>query len=496
MKKLKFLLVLMLLVIPVMVLAEPPEKPPGDNGGSGGPGGQPGGGSSSASYVGATTISSDTEVSSQSYNSSNGSENALLVSGGTSTLNTCTITKTGDSSGDNSDFYGTNAAVLVYNDATLNIVGGTITTNGSHANAVFAYGTGIINISDATIKTTSNNSGAIMVTGGGTLTANNVTAETEGNSSAPIRSDRGGGTLTVNKGTYTSHGIGSPVVYSTANIIVNDAKLVSTSSEGVVVEGKNSVTLNNATLEATNTSLNGNSETYKGIFIYQSMSGDAEVGTSSFTSKKSTITNNKGDVIFVTNTNTVIELENNIITNNDADGSFLRIQAGKWGTSGSNGGTVSLKMINQDVKGNIVVDNISTLALSLENKSELISAINSSNEAKEVSLTISKNSVLSLTGDTYLTSLTNEDSTNSNIYSNGKYKLYVNGEEVTINQDTYNPKTEPDSDAKTEDEPVKKDSNNNLIYYIVGGSALIVILVITIIILVKKKGKKNAETNI
>lgn len=496
MKKLKFLLVLILLVIPVMVLAEPPEKPPGDNGGSGGPGGQPGGGSSSASYVGATTISSDTNLTSQTYTSSTGSENALLVSGGTSTLNTCTITKTGDSSGDDSDFYGTNAAVLVYNGATLNITGGNITTNGSHANAVFAYGTGIINISDTTIKTTSNNSGAIMVTGGGTLTANNVTAETDGNSSAPIRSDRGGGTLTVNKGTYTSNGMGSPAIYSTANIIVNDAKLVSTSSEGVVVEGKNSVTLNNATLEATNTTLNGNSETYKGIFIYQSMSGDAEVGTSSFTSKDSTITNNKGDVIFVTNTNTVIELENNIITNNDKEGSFLRIQAGKWGNTGSNGGTVSLKMINQDVEGNIVVDSISTLALSLEGKSELISAINNSNEAKEVNLTISKTSVLSLTGDTYLTSLTNEDSTNSNIYSNGKYKLYVNGEEITINSDTYSSKTEPDSDAKTEDEPVKKDSNNNLIYYIIGGSALLVILVIAIIIIVKKKGKKNAETNI
>ena len=42
-------------------------------------------------------------------------------------------------------------------------------------------------------------------------------------------------------------------------------------------------------MEATNTKLNSNSETYKTIFIYQSMSGDAEVGTSSFTSKNSKI---------------------------------------------------------------------------------------------------------------------------------------------------------------------------------------------------------------
>ncbi len=32
---------------------------------------------------------------------------------------------------------------------------------------------------------------------------------------------RSGGTLTVNGGDYTSNGVGSPVIYSTANITVN-----------------------------------------------------------------------------------------------------------------------------------------------------------------------------------------------------------------------------------------------------------------------------------
>ena len=303
-------------------------------------GGTPPDSSANVSHTGATEFSSDTTSSGSSYSSNTGSQNALLVTGGTSTISNPTVTKSGDSNGDESDFYGTNAAVLV-KEGTLNINGGTVTTNGSHANGVFAYSKGVINISDTTIKTTSNNSGAIMVTGGGTLTANNVTAETDGNSSAPIRSDRGGGILTVNGGKFTSHGTGSPAIYSTANITVNDATLTSTASEGVVVEGKNSVSLNNVTMEATNTKLNSNSETYKSIFIYQSMSGDAEVGTSSFTAKNSKIVNNKGDIVFVTNTNTVIELENNEIINNDSDCNLLRICAAKWGTSGSNGGNVT-----------------------------------------------------------------------------------------------------------------------------------------------------------
>lgn len=401
-------------------MGTPPDKPDGN-------GGMPGGnsGSSNVSHTGATEISSDTTNSGQSYSSITGSENTLLVTGGTSTLTNPSITKSGDSDGDNSDFYGTNAAVLV-KEGTLNISGGTVTTNGSHANGVFAYSNGTINISDTNIKTTSNNSGAIMVTGGGTLTANNITAETDGNSSAPIRSDRGGGNLTVNGGNYTSHGVGSPVIYSTADITVNHAKLTATTSEGVVVEGKNSVTLNNVTMEATNTKLNSNSETYKIIFIYQSMSGDAEVGTSSFTSKNSKIINNKGDMIFVTNTNTVIELENNEFINNDETGNFLKISASKWGTSGLNGGTVTLNAKNQKIEGNILVDNISTLDLSLKNGSSYKGTINNENTAKSLKITLDSSSSITLTGDSYITAFENADSSNSNINFNG-YKLYVNG---------------------------------------------------------------------
>lgn len=388
----------------------------------------PGQENSNISHVGATEISSDTTNTGISYSSNTGSQNALLVTGGTSTISNPTITKSGDSNGDDSDFYGTNAAVLV-KEGTLNINGGNVNTNGSHANGIFAYKNGKINISNTKIKTTSNNSGAIMVTDGGTLTANNVTAKTMGNSSAPIRSDRGGGTLTVNGGDYTSNGVGSPVIYSTANITVNNAILTSTSSEGTVVEGKNSIKLNNVNLTDTNTSLNGNSETYKNIFLYQSMSGDADQGNASFTAKDSTITTNKGDTIFVTNTTATISLTNNKIINNDKTGGFLRIQSSKWGNSGSNGGNVILNAINQVIDGNINVDKISTLIMKLSKNSKYTGTINSGNTAKSITLTLDSSSTLTLTGDSYITSLENANSTNSNINFNG-YKLYVNGKAI------------------------------------------------------------------
>ena len=426
-----------------------PGDPP-DGNGPGGPGGlgeiPPGGGSStSVSYTGATEISSDTTKSDACYTSSTSGENALLVSGGTSTLTNFTVTKSGDESDENSDFYGTNAAVLVYNDATLTIKGGTVTTNGAHANGVFAYGTGTVNISDTTINTRSNNSGGIMVTGGGTLNATNLTVETQGNSSASIRSDRAGGTITVDGGSYTTNGQGSPSIYSTAEITVNNAALTATSSEGVVVEGANSVTLNNCVLTDTNNTLNGQSETYKNIFLYQSMSGDASEGTSYFNAKNCTITTNKGDTFYITNTSSEITLTNNAIVNNDSTGVLLRAEAAAWGSSGSNGGKVVFNLSNQTAEGDIVIDSVSALSMELSDSSTYKGAINNANQGGTVSLSLDDSSVVVLTGDSYLSNLSNSVSDNSNIYLNG-YKLYVNGTAVSANDGTA-PEVTTDSNA-------------------------------------------------
>ena len=297
--------------------------------------------------------------------------------------------------------------------------GGSATTSNSSSDGT------TVNISDSTITTSKDNSGGIMTTGGGVMNAENLTINTAGTSSAAIRSDRGGGTVTVDKGTYKTTGKGSPAIYSTADITVKNAKLVATASEGVVIEGKNSVTLENVDLTDTNNTLNGQSTTYKNIFLYQSMSGDADSGEALFTAKNSTITTNKGDSFYVTNTSATINLENNTIVNNDSTGNFLRIQKDSWGQSGSNGGVVTLNMNKQSASGNIVVDSISSLTMKLSNGSSFKGAINSEN-AGEVDLVLDKSSTITLTGDTYVKSLTNADSSNSNINTNG-YKLYVNG---------------------------------------------------------------------
>ena len=396
---------------------------------------------SSIAYSAVKEITTDENITDEEYKSTNADENAVLLSGNiTSTLSGITVQKTGDSDGgDNTSFYGTNSAVLAKSGANVTIQNATITTDATGANGVFSYGGSAttsnsssdgttVNISDSKITTTKDNSGGIMTTGGGIMNATNLTVLTSGTSSAAIRSDRGGGTVNVDKGTYKTTGKGSPAVYSTADITVKNATLTSLASEGLIIEGKNKITIENVQLTDTNNTLNGQSTTYKNIFIYQSMSGDADAGTAEFSSKDSTIVTNKGDSIYVTNTKASIILENNEFINNDSSGNFLRIQKDSWGKEESNGGDVVLNLEEQEVEGNIVVDEISTLIMNMES-STYKGTINNENSAKDIKLVLDKNSKITLTGDSYVSSLTNSLEDNSNIDFNG-YKLYVNGEAI------------------------------------------------------------------
>lgn len=357
-------------------------------------------------------------------------EHAIEVSGEEASYSNTGVTKTGNADGDEADFYGENSAVFATEKGTLTINDSLIETNGTHANAVFSYGEGTtVNIADSVIETQGDCSGGIMTTGGGTMNAENLTINTSGRSSAAIRSDRGGGTVNVSGGYYKTAGMGSPVVYSTADITVSDAYMESTASQGIVVEGKNSVTLNNDTLIADNNTKNSDkSNYYQAVMIYQSMSGDAAEGTSSFTADGGSITNKNGDIFFVNNTATEISLSGVDITNEDADGVFLRAEAAGWGNEGSNGGKVNMTASGQVINGDMLIDEVSTLNLYLKDKSAFTGSINSEGQNGDVYVEIEDRSTWTLTADSYVSGLTVGEG--SAIDLNG-HKLYVDGKEYT-----------------------------------------------------------------
>ena len=381
----------------------------------------------------ANTITEDTEVDSETYTSTGDDENALRVDGATVILKDITIEKTAGSSSntEDGDFYGQNAGLLVLNGATATITGATVNTSVTNGNGVFSYGEGtVVNISDSTIRTTENNSGGIQTTGGGTMNTTNLDVETQGNSAAAIRSDRGGGMVNVDGGSYVTNGTGSPAIYCTADISVSDATLTANASEGVVVEGKNSVALTDCdvTGNMSNTYNGDSDENIHCIMIYQSMSGDADVGEATFSAEGGSITAKTGDMFYITNTDCEITLKDVAFTL--ANDVFLRVEGNSssrgWGTEGANGGDVTLTADSQEFTGNILVDEISSLVLTMKNGTSYEGAINPDGDGGTVDVTLDDDSTWTLTGDSYITSF---DGDTSNITANG-YHLYVNGEQV------------------------------------------------------------------
>ena len=425
----------------------PPDKPDGNGGPGGAPGGTPGGSSADIDYTASVEITSGDSQSGQTYTSTTADESALLISTSDEvTITNPTVTKTGDSDGgDNCNFYGLNAAVLVKDGSTTTITGGTITSDADGANGVFSYGgnggqngasgdgTTVI-IRDTAITTTGNGSGGIMTTGGGVTYAYGLDVTTSGRSSAAIRTDRGGGTVFVDGGTYTSNGLGSPAIYSTAEIHVANATLVSNLSEGVCIEGLNSIELTDCDLTANNTKCNGNATFLDSIMIYQSMSGDADSGTSHFTMTGGSLISKSGHVFHVTNTNAVITLEGVTITNENADNILLSVCDDGW-NGGSNEATLNASV--QKLSGAVKVGSNSTLTLNLTNGSSFEGYIDGeitnasgttvSTEVGTVAVTLDSTSTWTLTGDSYVTEFNGNA---ANVISNG-YTLYVNGAALT-----------------------------------------------------------------
>ena len=405
-------------------LADMPGGPDGPQGGpgNGAPGaGGPGGGAQSAptSYSSVKEFTSDTEESGQSYTSEGTDESAVLVSNGANvTLKDFTVNRTSEDSkgGDSSSFYGVGASILV-TDGTVDLKGGTITSDADGAAGAFAYDKGTVNIFDTAITTTGNTAGGIHAAGGGTVNAENLTVHTSGESSAAIRSDRGGGTMRVNGGSYTSSGTGSPAVYCTADIEVNDAKLTAENSEAVCIEGLNSLSLTNCTLSG-HIQENEQNDCDWTVILYQSMSGDSEVGNAVFNMTGGSLTSENGGLFYTTNTESTFYLNNVNITPSSNNEFFLTCtgNANKrgWGQSGANGADCSFTAENQKMEGDVVWDSISNLKFKMTEGSILTGGFIQDESCAgnggsgTADLSIDATSTWIVTKDSQLSSLTNK----------------------------------------------------------------------------------------
>ena len=389
----------------------------GGQGGGMAPGGAPGGQQGAPdSYDAANEYTEDAESDGESFVSNGTDENAILVDNGANvTIKNAQVSRqSGDSTGgDNSSFYGIGAAVLA-KDGTVNVSDSEITTDAAGAAGVFAYGDGTAYVSDTTITTKQDTSGGIHVAGGGTLYAWNVNAETSGESSAAIRSDRGGGTIVADGGTYTSNGVGSPAIYSTADIAVNDAQLTANGSEAVCIEGLNSIHLFNSDLTGNMADDEQNDCTWN-VILYQSMSGDSEVGNSTFEMEGGSLTAKNGGMFYTTNTESTFLLSGVDITYADDSEFFLRCTGNEnrrgWGSVGSNGADCLFTAKEQEMQGDVIWDSVSDLDFYMTDGSTLTgAAVDDESCAGEggdsvCNFYISDDSTWVVTGDSTLTDL-------------------------------------------------------------------------------------------
>ena len=313
--------------------------------------------------------------------------------------------------------------------------GGGESTSMTASNQDSVEGTTEANIENVEITTYSDKSRGLDATYNGIINAKNVVINTNGQSCAALATDRGEGEVHVtnselNTGVSKQSGRGSPIIYSTGNITVANSVGTAYVSQIACIEGKNSIELSNCDLSAAaggNRQDNGEYVDLGGVFIYQSMSGDADVGTSTFTAKDSVLSilsdsdcYESAPMFHVTNTKAIINLEKTEL--NFGSGTLLDVSGqSQWGTVGSNGGELTFNAKDETLDGNVIVDSISSLNMTLSSTS-YVGTINPSDDFGQTDVIIESGSDWTLDGDSHVSSLEN----NGEINYNG-HTLYVNG---------------------------------------------------------------------
>lgn len=356
------------------------------------------------------TVVSEQEI----YASATRDQSVVVVkNGGQLTLSGGTLTKTGSAS--KSGAHGLNAVVSV-NQGSAGLTDSVLLSAAKGANGVFAAGEGTkVNLENIEIHTQGDFSNGLEAVFSGIIEAMNVDVTTEGAFSAPLTASWQS-LITLNGGSLSSAGESSPCVYSTGEVVANKVTGQASDSPAAIVEGDNSVALKECDLTG-----GGDS----GVMLYQVTSAeDTEVVTRFSALNSRLATTGGGPMFYVTNTAAQVLLAD---TELEFDSGILVKAAGNetnnWGIPGSNGGSLTLTAKDQRLSGDILCDAQSEVSLLLTEGSVYKGAVNSDAQAAGLSLTLDESSGWTLSGDSYVTALTNARSDCANIQSAG-YHLY------------------------------------------------------------------------
>ena len=292
----------------------------------------------------------------------------------------------------------------------------TTTAANAAANSTYTGTVTAVSAASLTLSTESDGDITVPLTDATTYTRGGMGGgqAPDGNPPEQPSGDSGSGTMVVDGGSYTSNGTGSPAIYSTADISVNNATLTANGSEAVCIEGLNTIRLFNCTLSG-NMPANAQNDCDWNVILYQSMSGDSEQGNSTFEMVGGSLTANNGGMFYTTNTESTFLLDGVDITPSAENDFFLKCtgnaNARGWGQSGANGADCSFTARNQTMEGDVIWDSISQLDFYMLDGSTLTGAVldDETNAGSggdgRANLYISADSTWVVTGDSVLTNL-------------------------------------------------------------------------------------------
>lgn len=296
---------------------------------------------------------------------------------------------------------GLNACLLSMEGSTISISGGNVTTLGSGSSGLYALGNASRIVADeVTVTTAGDSARGASAENGGTLNLSDTSLTTVGPNAAGIAINLGGSNAMLTNTVITTGGLAAPCYYTNVTLRTQGGSCNAAQSEAAIIE-------NDGVLELRQTSLTSRALTRWGILLYQSTSRDAGTAEAEFDMQGGSlsVTDANSPAFFVTNVNAAISLSGVNVTT--ASGVVLKAGAqNTWGTAGENGGTVSLFLTGQNLKGDIQTDRLSSVVIQMRSNSNFEGAINTADTARVLALDLDTTSSWTLTRNSYVPQIT------------------------------------------------------------------------------------------
>ena len=337
-----------------------------------------------------------------------------VVIGEDTIISNCSIVKNGNTSDlSKSDREGQNASILLNTRKSLDLINTSIETNGSGSSGLAVVIQGAeAKISNCQITTNGERSKGLLACSHGRITADNVTINTAGEKSTAVATDAGVGYIELRDCNITTTGPHSPGLLSTGEVKGENVNVSTDASTALVVDGSGKMELFDSNITSSGS---------KCVNMFYSASNANEEITGTFSMHNGSLASTRGPLFNVTNTNANITL-NSVDIGENASGIILKAahdtsDLGREGpVNSSRGANVNIETIYQELEGELLIDEESTLNLTLSS-SHLKGNINKDKKKKKVILNIENGSSVELTDNCYVDEL--KISPDSTLIENG-----------------------------------------------------------------------------